>query len=1230
MMPRTQLIRTLSLASALVLPCIAHGQNDAGGNDPSEDRQPVLHWSFDDSDFTETGPRPPSYPTFQPDNTAARSTVGQPVHTISGKDSAKSEDLRFHLHDEITLEAWVRIESISSNSFDYILGKGRTASSKKNQNYSLRVKGEAGGKAALNFLFSSAPLPDKPTGWHRWTSTDTFNAAGWHHLAVSYTFGKADSIRGYIDGKPVKGAWDLDGATDRAPSVDDDDLILGTGNGNGSSGKTGNAFKGWMDEVAVWRSTLPADVIATRFEHVPPPPAVVRNDVPKGKVLIQICEENIPATAKAWPDEPAKPSETYTERAFGLFEEPHRYISTGVRGERANPHLLRAASVVELPKGKHRLLLRGRGGCRLYIDDKLVMTLPFNTQSSDGHHTLAIQADYLDLGPDFRFAPPGNREDWCEFTSKGGSHFVVLETLVGGVIGKSFRRPELGETVIAWSPEGSEAWQLLTPTKDAIPYSDAGWTAYEAERRDHYAKANAATRAKLRQKSASYWAQRRQAAAGHLASTPNIEVPVPAKGLPANNEIDHFLNAKIARVSTQLAESKGGTVDYFEQIQPILEAKCYSCHQGGKAKGNLRLDELAAALKGGESDGAAITPGKPDHSAILARVTTTDEDDFMPPKGAPLTGEEIALLRTWIREGAHWPEIDVERTELTQLTDDLTFLRRVYLDTVGVPPTLEEIARFQANPDRAAVIETLLTDPRWADHWMGYWQDVLAENPNILNPTLNNSGPFRWWIHESLLDNKPMDLFVTELLRMEGSERFGGPAGFGIASQNDVPMAAKGIIVSSAFLGVEMKCARCHDSPANKSTQEDLFQLAAMLGTKPIKVPASSSVPMDRFHELDRKPLIQVTLQPGSTVEPVWPFSEFCDEKAAALAEHADNPRDVLAALITAPENERFAQVVANRVWARLMGRGIVANLSDWEKSKPTHPGLLRWLGRELVRSGYDLKHVAKLILNSHAYQRTTDPDLKSPSPLFTAPAPRRLQAEQIVDSLFATTGKPFRTEEVSLDIDGARDIKNSISLGQPTRSWMLTSTSNERDRPSLSLPRIQAVCDVLQAFGWRGARQDPISVRDADPNTLQPAILSNGTMGKWLTVLSDDHDVTALAIEAESPEVLIDQLFLKLLTRHPTAEELHVYTQAITPGFKERVHEQETGNREPETTRTRPKYVTWSNHLDPEATRVRQQQEADARRGDPPTQRLTQSWRTQMEDVLWSLLNAPECVFAP
>ncbi|MGH7126946.1 MAG: DUF1549 domain-containing protein, partial [Planctomycetaceae bacterium] len=164
--------------------------------------------------------------------------------------------------------------------------------------------------------------------------------------------------------------------------------------------------------------------------------------------------------------------------------------------------------------------------------------------------------------------------------------------------------------------------------------------------------------------------------------------------------------------------------------------------------------------------------------------------------------------------------------EPAALTDDFAFLRRVTLDTVGVVPTPEEIRRFLADPPeerRRLAIDRLLDDPRWADHWVGYWQDVLAENPGILKPTLNNTGPFRWWISESFRDNKPMDRFATELVMMEGSVLGGGPAGFRMATQNDVPMAEKAHVVANAFLGIDLKCARCHDSPTTPLRQEQLF-----------------------------------------------------------------------------------------------------------------------------------------------------------------------------------------------------------------------------------------------------------------------------------------------------------------------------------------------------------------------------------------------------------------------
>ncbi|MGV3660462.1 MAG: DUF1553 domain-containing protein [Prosthecobacter sp.] len=1200
---------------------------------------PVGEWHFEGKDplgvwqgkghRLAEGPRAPVYPTFGPENRAAE---------ISGRDAAlvvadDAASLRFDHGESITIEAWVKVRSIQDGQQVFLVSKGRNGSKEfgdKNLNYALRLKGDQGG-AVIGFVFNAPAVENKPPTWHRWWSNSGFQTeAGWHHVAVSYTYGKKDSLRGYIDGAEVKGKWDMNGATDRAPVSDGDSLTIGTGFTRGEQ----ETLDGWLDDVAIHRAALPAVELKARFVAVAAdPPAMDRAKLAAGKVLVELCERGVPEEAR-WPSEPPRMTESYLEDVFGFAEVPHKYVSTGVRGDRANAFLLRASALVTLPKGRHRLLLRGRGASRFSVDGKVLLTTPFPFRNDGASGMLIEQANHLKLGPDFRFAPPGNGESWCAFESSGGEHLVVLEAILGGGRGNSRYRPELGETVAAVSPGGSESWALLSPGKRQVPYTDVGWEAYAAEREAHFAKVNADARAVKRQENAAYWDKRRNAAEKWLATTPEIPVPELAAGLPAQNEIDHFLGARIARATAGKATVPKDGVDFYREVRPIFEAKCHGCHAGGKTKGGVRLDTLEAALRGGEADGPALVPGKPAESALFLRVTD-QHDEVMPPegKGEALTRGEITTLERWIKEGASWPEVRVSTLKLTPLTDDLTFLRRVTLDTVGVVPSEKEIRAFvaDASPERRAkVIDRLLDDPRRADHWMGYWQDVLAENPNIVNPTLNNTGPFRWWIHESLLDDKPMDLFATELIRMEGSERFGGPAGFATASQNDVPMATKAMIISAAFQGVEMKCARCHDSPANTTRQQDLFELAAMLGRKAITLPASSSVPMDRIHQGSRKPLIEVTLKPGSTVQAKWPLGKFSAEaNGDTLAERPNDSRDRLAALLTAPQNTRFAQVMVNRAWQRLMGRGIVEPIDDWEKGRPSHPELLAWLAREFVRSGHSLRAVERLILKSHAYQRAVDPALRETEPLFIAPAPRRLGAEQIVDSLFAATGKPFAVEEMSLDLDASRTAGNSISLGQPRRAWMLASTSNERDRPSLMLPRIQAVADVMEIFGWRGTRAEPTSRRETSPNVLQPAILSNGTVGGWLTQLSEDHALTKLALEPQPVDTLVDRLFLRLLTRHPTTPERELYVSLLAGGYDKRIVPAEAL---PKTAppRARELYVTWSNSNDPEATRVRQEQATRARQGDPPTARLDADWRGRLEDIVWALLNAPSWITTP
>lgn len=945
-------------------------------------------------------------------------------------------------------------------------------------------------------------------------------------------------------------------------------------------------------------------------------------------VLVEICEQGVPEK-EDWPAAAPVADERYDAPAFGFFRVPFKYIDTGIRADRAVAYLLRASADVTLPAGNHRLLLRSHGAGRLSIDGRIVLSTPFVPKITDGHSP--IPTDYLDLGPDFRFKPPGNREKWTTFTSQGAAHRIVLETIVGGKRGGGIMRQELGETVAAISLAGSESFRLLAP-EAVIPYTDAGWAKYERTESLRLRALEAARRKEAFARHADIWAKRRAEADAWLAATPDVPIPPLPKDYPAHNAIDHFLAASID-AAFRAGERSSGTIDYSTRIQPILKARCFSCHQGERVKGKLRLDVRETALKGGISRRSALVPGHPEKSELLARVTAEDADDRMPPQGLALTAEEIALVSAWIKEGARYETLGIPKRPIPGLADDLTFLRRVTLDTVGVVPSPAEIEAFLKDrraDKRARVIDRLLADERWADHWVGYWQDVLAENPNILNPTLNNTGPYRWWILEAMLDNKPMDVFVTELVRLGGSAYHGAPAGFALASQNDAPLAEKAAIVASAFLGVQMKCARCHDAPGHKSTQQDLFSIAAMLHEKPLAVPATSSVPKDKLHEKGRKPLITVTLKPGTNVAPAWPFDWPAKQESQGPQAR---PRDQIAAAITSPHNERFAQVLANRLWKRLMGRGIVEPVDDWEQGEPTHPELLRYLGRELVRGGYDLKRLTRLILNAHAYQRAADFENNEPDSCYIAHVPRRLSAEQIVDSLFAAAGLPMKTEEISLDIDVGRDVKNSLSLGKPHRSWMFASTSNERDRPSLSLPRVQAVSDLLEAFGWRPTRHAPLTDRELSPNVLQPALVANGVVGNWLTRLSDDHGVTHLALESPSTDELVERLFLRILTRRPTADEKAALAEHLRPGFAERLvkisaAKTPVADAPGSPRRVPPKYVSWSNHLTEEANQIKIELEAAARRGDPPTPRLTREWRERLENVLWALLNSPEMIF--
>ncbi len=567
---------------------------------------------------------------------------------------------------------------------------------------------------------------------------------------------------------------------------------------------------------------------------------------------------------------------------------------------------------------------------------------------------------------------------------------------------------------------------------------------------------------------------------------------------------------------------------------------------------------------------------------------------------------------------------------LTARTTDAAFLRRATFDATGLPPSAAELAAFLADPSpdkRARALDRLLAGPAWAHQWVPYWQDVLAENPSILKATLNNSGPFRWFLYDALRDNWPADRFATALISMEGSVLNGGAGGFSTSSQNDLPMAHKAQILASGFLAMEMKCARCHDAPTHPVEQGELFALSAMLKRDSFKVPETSLT-----KGLKANSHVTVTLKAGEVIRPEFPLSNFAKEPLPGALRNPGDTREQLASILTDPRNPRFAQVLANRLWKRLMGWAFIEPVDDWDAQVASHPALLEWLGRQLVELNYDMKLLARRIMLSDAYQRQADPDAfrqcKPAERLFAAPSRRRLSAEQILDSVFFMAGKAFESEPLNFDLDGRRTVKDFLSLGEPERAWQLVGLSNERDRPSLAKPVAQALADVLRVNGWRESRAEPRTAREDAPDLLQPALLANGVIGSRIVRLSEDSAFTALALEAASPEAFARALYLRVLNREPAPQEQQSLAEFVREGFAGRVvpcKESELA-RKPRFT----KAVMWSNHLHPDSTTAIYEAEALLRAGDPPTKRLVPQWRERAEDAVWALLLTPEFSFLP
>ena len=487
------------------------------------------------------------------------------------------------------------------------------------------------------------------------------------------------------------------------------------------------------------------------------------------------------------------------------------------------------------------------------------------------------------------------------------------------------------------------------------------------------------------------------------------------------------------------------TIDFAHQVVPVLKKHCVECHGGKESKGGLSLNSRALVL---ESD--AVVVGKPDESRLIELVASQDADEQMPPKDRPrLSDDEQTVLRRWVAEQLPWeagfsfaesryePPLRPRQIELPPIADgrdhpidrivdayfaehdvarpasasDDVFLRRAYLDIVGLLPTVEERSAFLANqaPDRRdQLVGGLLDrDVDYAEHWLTFWNDLLRNDYTGTGFITGGRKQITPWLHRSLVANKPYNQMVRELIAptTESEGFIGGIRWRGTVSASQSVEVQFAQNITQAFLGINMKCASCHDSFIDRWTLAETYSLAAVAANKPLTL-----------HRCD-KPLDKVATA-------AWIFPEL--GQIDATAPRAERLKQ-LAALMTHEQNGRLTRTIVNRIWQRMLGRGIV-HPADAMHTEPFSTDLLDFLAADFAGHGYDLKYLVERICTSEIYQAQS-PSRENPaegsSYVFRGPQARRMTAEQFVDSVWQITGAAPASPTAKVDRSPvARQVK--------------------------------------------------------------------------------------------------------------------------------------------------------------------------------------------------------------
>jgi hypothetical protein len=450
---------------------------------------------------------------------------------------------------------------------------------------------------------------------------------------------------------------------------------------------------------------------------------------------------------------------------------------------------------------------------------------------------------------------------------------------------------------------------------------------------------------------------------------------------------------------------------------------------------------------------------------------------------------------------------------------DPEFVRRAFIDTIGRLPSVDEARAFLADPSpnrRDALIDRLLGMPEFVDYWTYKWSDLLMLNGTRLRPQALRA--YYQWVRKQVADGVPWDRFVREVVTASGESVENGATNFYALSQSPEDMTEN---VSQAFLGLSIGCAKCHNHPLEKWTNDQYYGMASLFARVRAKGWGGEPRSGDGLRTVYAAEAGELVQPRTGKPQPPTPL----DGRPLAFDDPTDR-RVALARWLTAPENPYFARSIANRVWANFFGVGLVEKVDDMRASNPaSNEALLASAAAFVVENKFDLKALMKAILQSNAYQRSSQPlagnraDRRFYSHFF----PRRMMAEVLHDAIVQVTEVPTRFDFVGFP-GSDREKTDFYPLG--TRAVQLYDAAVENY--------------FLQAFGRNARRIVCECERSDEPTMIQVLHLSNGSTLNEKLKAPGNRPARLLRLRQRgmSGAAMVDEIYLACLSRYPTEAE--------------------------------------------------------------------------------------------